>query len=179
MFKPVIGVSKLREIARKLRIQVLVMTTRAGSGNPGGSLSSADIITALYFNKMRHDPENLDWEQRDRFVLSEGHSCPIVYAALAECGYFPKEELKTLRKLGSILQGHPDAKKTPGIEFSTGSLGQGLSHANGIAMALQHENVNSRVYVLMGDGELQEGQVWEASLRKRLLNAELVFPLSA
>ncbi|NYZ78281.1 transketolase, partial [Candidatus Micrarchaeota archaeon] len=155
---------ELSEKARKLRVDILEMTTRAGSGHPGGSLSSAEIITALYFNKMKHDPKNPNWEQRDRFVLSKGHSCPVVYAALAETGYFPREKLKTLRKLGSMLQGHPDAKRTPGAEFSTGSLGLGLSHGNGVAIALRDKGlVDSRVYVLMGDGELQEGQVWEAA----------------
>jgi transketolase len=140
------------------------MTTKAKSGHPGGSLSAADIITALYFHHLRHDPKNPKWEGRDRFILSKGHVCPALYAALARCGYFPREALWTLRQVGSILQGHPDLTKTPGIETSTGSLGQGLSIGVGMALAARLDGKGYRVYVLLGDGEIDEGQVWEAAM---------------
>ena len=130
----------------------------------GGSLSAADIVTALYFSKMRHDPEDPKWSERDRFILSKGHAAPVLYAALALSGYFDKTLLRTLRKLGSPLQGHPCSKILPGVEISTGSLGQGLSIANGIALGLRLDALNSRVYCLLGDGETQEGQVWEAAM---------------
>jgi transketolase len=122
------------------------------------------MITALYFHVMRHDPENPQWEERDRFILSKGHAAPAQYVALAEAGYFPKEDLMMLRRLGSHLQGHPDSKGTPGVEVCTGSLGQGLSMANGMALGLRLDKRSSRVYALLGDGELQEGQVWEAAM---------------
>ncbi|MCP2520912.1 transketolase [Candidatus Aminicenantes bacterium AC-335-A11] len=157
-------IERLRKIAKKLRMNVIKMVTNAGSGHIGGSLSAAEIITALFFKKMRLDPRNPDWEDRDRFILSKGHACPIVYAALAELGYFPEEELFSLRKLGSRLQGHPDRQLTPGIEMSTGSLGQGLSVANGLALGLRLNKRNVKVYVLIGDGESQEGQIWEAAM---------------
>lgn len=157
-------IERLRRIAKKLRMNVLKMVTNAGSGHLGGSLSAAEIITALFFKKMRLNPKNPEWEDRDRFILSKGHACPIVYAALAELGYFPKEELFTLRKLGSRLQGHPDKQLTPGIEMSTGSLGQGLSVANGLALGLRLNRKKVKVYVLIGDGESQEGQIWEAAM---------------
>ena len=157
-------VKRLRKIALQIRRDVLLMTTRAGSGHPGGSLSCAEIIACLYFHQLRYDPENPRWEDRDRFILSKGHSCPAVYAALSMAGFFPREELWTLRKVGSILQGHPDMKKTPGIEASTGSLGQGLSIGIGMALAARLDRRNYRVYVLLGDGELDEGQVWEAAM---------------
>ncbi len=156
--------TELQAMARKLRRQVITMIVAAGSGHPGGSLSAADIITALYFRIMRHDPKNLTWADRDRFILSKGHAAPILYAALAECGYFPQEELLTLRKLGSRLQGHPDRNLTPGVEMSTGSLGQGLSVAVGMALAGKLDSRDYRVYALLGDGECDEGQVWEAAL---------------
>lgn len=140
------------------------MTTRAGSGHPGGSLSAADVIAALYFHHMRHDPRDPKWEDRDRFVLSKGHVCPALYAALAKSGYFPTDTLWTLRKMGSILQGHPDMDKTPGVEASTGSLGQGLSIGVGMALAGRLDHKGYRVYVLLGDGELDEGQNWEAAM---------------
>lgn len=140
------------------------MTTKAGSGHPGGSLSAADIITALYFHHMRYDPENPKWEDRDRFVLSKGHACPALYAALSEAGFFPKDILWTLRKTGSILDGHPDMTKTPGVDASTGNLGIGLSFGLGIALAGRMDKKEYRVYVLLGDGELDEGQVWEAAM---------------
>ncbi|MFQ6082135.1 MAG: transketolase [Candidatus Aminicenantia bacterium] len=157
-------IHKLKKIAKKLRINVLKMITKAGSGHAGGSLSAVEIITALFFNKMKLNPKNPTWPERDRFILSKGHACPIVYAALAELGYFPEEELWTLRQLGSRLQGHPDRLLTPGIEMSTGSLGQGLSVANGLALALKLNGEKSKVYVLVGDGETQEGQIWEAAM---------------
>ena len=150
--------------AREIRRSILIMTTKAGSGHPGGSLSAADIIAALYFHHLRYDAKNPKWEDRDRFVLSKGHACPAVYAALAEAGFFPKEALWTLRKMGSILQGHPDMTITPGIEASTGNLGQGLSFGIGMALAGRLDRKGYRVYVLLGDGELDEGQVWEAAM---------------
>lgn len=139
------------------------MLAKAGSGHPGGSLSSTDIIACLYFEVMRHNPKEPKWQDRDRFHLSKGHCCPAVYAVLALCGYISKEELWTLRKLGSVLQGHPD-KRTPGIEVASGSLGQGLSVALGMALAGRMDNRSYRVYCLMGDGELQEGNIWEAAM---------------
>ncbi len=154
----------LKEKAKILRIEILKMLTEAGSGHTGGSLSAADILTALYFYKMRHNPKDPVWRERDRFILSKGHAAPVLYAALALSGYFDKPLLKTLRKLGSPLQGHPCSKLLPGVEISTGSLGQGLSIANGIAMGLKLDGLLSRVYCLLGDGETQEGQVWEAAM---------------
>jgi len=140
------------------------MLNEAQSGHTGGSLSAVEIITALYFHQMKHDPQNPRWPDRDRFVLSKGHGAPALYAVLARCGYFDASALKTLRKMGSILQGHPDMDVTPGVDISTGSLGQGLSMANGMALALRLDKKPSRVYVLLGDGEIQEGQVWEAAM---------------
>lgn len=154
----------IRETARQMRLDIVDMIAKAGSGHPGGSLSSADIVATLYFGVMNHDPSRPDWPERDRFVLSKGHAAPVLYAALANAGYFGRDHLGTLRQLGSILQGHPDSKKTPGVEVSTGSLGQGLSIANGIALGLRSDGSDSTVYCLMGDGELQEGQVWEAAM---------------
>lgn len=162
MTKP--DMEQLKKHAKQLRLDVLMMLNKAKSGHTGGSLSAADIITALYFYKMRHNPKDVKWPDRDRFVLSKGHAAPIQYAALARCGYFSPKELLTLRKLGTILQGHPDMKCTPGIEVCTGSLGQGLSMANGMALALRLDKKSSRVYTLMGDGEQEEGQVWEAAM---------------
>jgi transketolase len=158
-----------------MRYDIIEMIAEAGSGHPGGSLSAADIIATLYFGVMRHDPARPDWPERDRFVLSKGHAAPVLYAALSEAGYFGREHLPTLRKLGSILQGHPDCKKTPGVEVSTGSLGQGLSISCGIALGLlggerdderarEGGSGRRRVYCLLGDGELQEGQVWEGAM---------------
>ncbi|MFA5311924.1 MAG: transketolase [Methanomassiliicoccales archaeon] len=154
----------LESKANLLRRHVIKMTFEAGSGHPGGSLSSADIVTALFFKIMRHDPKNEKWPERDRFVLSKGHCAPVYYAALAESGYFPTEELHTLRKMSCRLQGHPCKTKTPGVEMSTGSLGQGLSISNGIALAGRMDKRGFHVYCLCGDGELQEGQVWEAAM---------------
>ncbi len=157
-------VAFLKEKARTIRIEILKMLAEAGSGHTGGSLSAADIATALYFYKMRHNPKDPSWKERDRFILSKGHAAPLLYAELALSGYFDMSLLKTLRKVGSPLQGHPCSKRLPGVEISTGSLGQGLSIANGIALGLKMDNSNSRVYCLLGDGEIQEGQVWEAAM---------------
>ncbi|MCD6184018.1 MAG: transketolase, partial [Thermovirga sp.] len=137
---------RLEELARAIRCDIIKMLEAAGSGHPGGSLSAVEIVTALYFEVMRHDPKNPQWEGRDRFILSKGHACPVVYAALAEAGYFPKEELLTLRQFGSRLQGHPDRKKLPGLEASTGSLGQGLSIAAGIALGFKMDGKRNDVY---------------------------------
>ncbi len=155
---------QLKRKANELRLHVIEMTTAAGSGHPGGSLSAADLIAALYFKVMRHDPKNPQWEDRDRFVLSKGHVAPVLYAALAEAGYFPVEDLVTLRKMGSKLQGHPVRGKVPGVEMSTGSLGQGLSMAAGIALAGKIDSKDYYTYCLTGDGELQSGQNWEAAM---------------
>jgi transketolase len=159
-----LSIPDLEKMAKQLRRHVITMIATAGSGHPGGSLSAADIVTALYFKVMRHDPKNPQWPDRDRFVLSKGHAAPILYAALAECGYFPVEELSTLRKLGSRLQGHTDRTLTPGVEMSAGSLGQGLSYGIGMAFAGRLDKRGYRVYVLLGDGECDEGQVWEAAM---------------
>lgn len=154
----------LKEQARIVRIEILKMLTQAGSGHTGGSLSAADIVTALYFYKMRHRPDDPKWLERDRFILSKGHAAPLLYTVLALTGYFDKSLLGTLRKTGSPLQGHPSSKMLQGVEVSTGSLGQGLSIANGIALGLRLDKSRSRVYCLLGDGEIQEGQVWEAAM---------------
>ncbi|HET6514463.1 MAG TPA: transketolase [Thermodesulfovibrionales bacterium] len=150
--------------ARDLRIEILKMLTAAGSGHTGGSLSAVDIVAALYFCKMRHRPDDPSWRERDRFILSKGHAAPLLYAVLALAGYLDKDLLKTLRRVDSPLQGHPSSKLLKGVEVSTGSLGQGLSIANGIALGLKMDGLPSRVYCLMGDGELQEGQIWEAAM---------------
>ena len=152
------------DLAAGLRVDVIKEVYKAGSGHPGGSLSAADIMTALYFNEMNIDPENPDKADRDKFVLSKGHAAPILYAALANKGFFPKEELGNLRNMGSILQGHPNMHNVPGVEMSTGSLGQGISVAVGMALAAKMDNNPGRVYALLGDGELQEGLVWEAAM---------------
>jgi len=157
-------ISFLKEKAKEIRKSIVSMITEAKSGHPGGSLSATDILTALYFSEMNVDPANPKMEGRDRFVLSKGHAAPAIYATLAEKGYFSKDELMTLRKFGSRLQGHPDMKKLPGIEISTGSLGQGLSVANGMALNAKIFDKNYRTYVVLGDGEVQEGQIWEAAM---------------
>ncbi len=162
-----LSTADLENIANKLRLHVVEMTYQAGSGHPGGSLSAADLMAALYFRVMRHDPSNPSWEDRDRFVLSKGHVAPVLYAALAESGYFPVEDLLSLRKLGSPLQGHPVRGKVPGVEMSTGSLGQGLSMACGIALAGKMDGKDYITYCLLGDGELQSGQNWEAAMFAR------------
>lgn len=156
------SVSELKKIAIELRKTAVTMIYEAQSGHPGGALSAADIVTALYFKEMNIDPQNPKWEDRDRFVLSKGHVCPILYAALGKLGYFPKEYLHKLRQEGSILQGHPDMKKCPGIDISTGSLGQGLSCAVGMAIAGKRDQKDYRVFAMLGDGECDEGQIWEA-----------------
>ena len=155
-------VAALQEKARNLRVDIIRTLHRSKSGHTGGSLSVIDLVTDLYYHKMRHNPEDPKWPGRDRFVLSKGHAAPAQYVALADSGYFPKEDLTMLRQLGSHLQGHPDSKGTPGVEVCTGSLGQGLSMANGMALGLRLDKSDSRVYAILGDGELQEGQVWEA-----------------
>jgi len=157
-------IEKLKEIARNVRLTILHMLTQAGSGHTGGSLSAADIAVAIYFSRMNFDPSNPKWEDRDRFILSKGHAAPLLYAIMAEAGYFPKETADTLRTIESPLQGHPCCKRLPGIEVSTGSLGQGLSVANGMALGLRLDNKPARVYCVMGDGEIQEGQIWEAAM---------------
>ncbi|MGI9861388.1 transketolase [Moorella naiadis] len=155
---------KLAATAQRIRRHIISMIGAAGSGHPGGSLSAADIMTALYFKVMRLDPSRPDWTERDRFVLSKGHAAPVLYATLAERGFFPVDKLTTLRHLGSPLQGHPDRKSLPGVEVSTGSLGHGLAVANGMALAGRLDGRDYRVYVLMGDGELEEGMVWEGAM---------------
>ena len=155
---------KREDIANNIRINIIKSVSSAKSGHPGGSLSIADIMTVLYFEKMNIDPTNPKFEDRDRFVLSKGHAAPALYATLAERGYYSKDDLLTLRKFGSKLQGHPDMKKVVGIDMSTGSLGQGLSAANGMALAAKLDNKDYKVYVVIGDGELQEGQIWEAAM---------------
>ncbi|MGI6361673.1 MAG: transketolase [Bacillota bacterium] len=149
---------------KEMRREIISMLSVAGSGHPGGSLSVTDILSVLYFDKMNINPQNPAWSKRDRLVLCKGHAAPALYAALALRGYFPQEELSKLRKLGSNLQGHPDMKKVPGVDMSTGSLGQGLSAACGMAMAARLDNQDYTVYAILGDGETQEGQVWEASM---------------
>jgi transketolase len=155
---------ELRNHARQLRVWCLKMIHKAASGHPGGSLSLAEIVTAFYFKLLNHDPANPLWKERDRFVLSKGHGVPALYAAMAMTGYFPESQLMTLRALGSPLQGHPDRVRLPGIEASTGSLGQGLSIAQGLALGLRLDKIPAMVYCVMGDGEIQEGQVWEAAM---------------
>ena len=159
-----LSVKEMEAVAKKLRRHIIMMTGKAGSGHPGGSLSSVEIVTSLYFNLLRHNPEDPHWPDRDRFILSKGHAAPLLYAVLAECGYFPVEELLTLRQLGSNLQGHCDCTVTPGVEMTAGSLGQGLSFAVGVALAGRLDSQAYKVYVLLGDGECDEGQVWEAAM---------------
>ena len=156
--------TQLQQIARTVRQDIIRQVYCAGSGHPGGSLSAADLLTALYFSEMRIDPAMPDMAGRDRFVLSKGHAAPALYACLAERGFFPKEDLVTLRKIGSRLQGHPSMKMLPGVEMSTGSLGQGISAAVGMALAGKLDESSGRIYTLLGDGELQEGIVWEAAM---------------
>lgn len=156
-------IEELEARARQVRRLVIQMLAKAASGHPGGSLSAADLVTALYANVLRFDPANPRWPQRDRFHMSKGHCCPVWYAVLAMHGFFPQEELFTLRQRGSILQGHPD-RKTPGVESASGSLGQGLAIALGMSLAARIDKLDYRVYCLLGDGELQEGSVWEAAM---------------
>jgi len=157
-------VAELEKIAKKLRYDIVMMIGAGKPGHLGGSCSIAEIIAVLYFHKMRHDPKNPKWPDRDRLLLSKGHAALTQYAALAECGYFPKEKLSTLKELGTILQGHPEMLRVPGIEANTGSLGQGLSISCGIALAGKVDKKDYHVYCVVGDGEIAEGQIWEASM---------------
>jgi len=155
---------ELAEIAKKIRRHIIEMIGEAKSGHPGGSLSAVETLVTLYWDVMRHDPAKPKWPARDRFILSKGHAAPVLYAVMAECGYCPVDELKTLRKMGSIYQGHPDVRFLPALEASTGSLGQGLSLALGMGSAFKLDGLDSRAYVMLGDGESQEGQIWEAAM---------------
>lgn len=158
------NIEDLKMKAKKIRKDIIEEVYNANSGHPGGSLSIADILAVLYFNELRIDEKNPRWEERDRLVLSKGHCSPALYAALAERGFFDKEDLKSFRKIESNLQGHPDLNKVPGVDMTSGSLGQGLSIANGMAIAGKMDNKNYRVYTILGDGEIEEGQIWEAAM---------------
>ncbi len=158
------SIAEMEAVAKRLRRHIITMTGKAGSGHPGGSLSAVEILTSLYFKVMQHKPSDPHWADRDRFILSKGHAAPLLYATLAECGYFPVAELLTLRQMDSRLQGHTDRTITPGVEMSAGALGQGLSFALGVALAGRLNSQGYRVYVLLGDGECDEGQVWEAAM---------------
>ncbi len=158
------NVAELQAVARTTRRQIIEMLTAAKSGHPGGSLSAVEILVTLYFDVLRHDPANPTWPDRDRFLLSKGHACPVLYSLMAQCGYTPADQLHTLRKLGSIYQGHPDVRYIPALEASTGSLGQGLSIGLGMALAAKLDGRPTRTFVVFGDGEIQEGQVWEAAM---------------
>ncbi len=162
--KPTKSLEELQAIAKTVRRDIVEMIGAAKSGHPGGSLSAVEILTTLFFDVMRHDPSNPAWEDRDRVILSKGHAAPVLYSVLAECGYTPKDELNTLRKLGSPYQGHPDKRFLPVLEASTGSLGQGLSIGLGMALAARLDARPFRTYVILGDGEIQEGQIWEAAM---------------
>lgn len=157
-------INELNRIARKLRKDVIISIGIGVAGHIGGSNSAADIVAALYFYKMKYDPKNPQMEDRDRFLLSKGHVAILQYAALAEAGFFPVEDLRTTKAIGSYLQGHPDVRKTPGIEAGTGSLGQGLSIGLGMALGMKADNISRKIYVLVGDGEIAEGQIWEAAM---------------
>jgi transketolase len=172
VFSLTASVAEMEAVAKRLRRHIITMVGKAGSGHPGGSLSAVEIVTALYFKMMRHKPLDPQWPDRDRFVLSKGHAAPVLYAALAECGYFPVKELLTLRQMDSRLQGHTDRTITPGVEMSAGSLGQGLSFALGAALAGRIDEQDYRVYVLLGDGECNEGQVWEAAMATAHYNVD-------
>jgi transketolase len=169
-------VVQLAAIAKRMRRTVIEMITEAGSGHPGGSLSAAEIVVTMFFDVLRHDPGNPQWPDRDRFILSKGHCCPILYAVMAECGYCPKDQLMSLRKLGSIYQGHPDVRFLPALEASTGSLGLGLSLGLGMSLAARlnqgKPGGQSRSYVVLGDGEIQEGQVWESAMAAAFLRVD-------
>ncbi len=154
----------LAQICRQVRRHIVTMTGAAKSGHPGGSLSATEIVVTLFWDVMRHDPANPKWPERDRFILSKGHAAPVLYAAMAECGYTPVDTLNTLRKLGSIYQGHPDVRFIPSLEASTGSLGEGISLGLGMSLAARLDKSPSRTYVVVGDGEIQEGQIWEAAM---------------
>ena len=158
------NVGELQTISKRMRREIVEMITHAKSGHPGGSLSAVEILVTLFFDVMRHDPENPKWPDRDHFILSKGHAAPVLYAVMAECGYTPKDQLNTLRKLGSIYQGHPDVRFIPALEASTGSLGEGLSIGIGMSLAARLDQRPSRTYVVLGDGEIQEGQIWESAM---------------
>ena len=164
VFSSSASIDEMKAVAKRLRRHIITMIGKAGSGHPGGSLSAVEIVTVLYFKLLRHMPSDPQWSDRDRFILSKGHAAPLLYAVLAECGYFPLSELSTLRQLGSRLQGHADRTITPGVEMTAGSLGQGLSFALGVALAGRLSSQDYRVYVLLGDGECDEGQVWEGAM---------------
>jgi len=164
VFSSSASIEEMKAMAKRLRRHIITMTGKAGSGHPGGSLSAVEIVTALYFKRLRHKPLDPHWSDRDRFILSKGHAAPLLYATLAECGYFPIDKLITLRQLDSYLQGHTDRTATPGVEMSAGALGQGLSFAIGVALAGRLNSQKYRVYVLLGDGECDEGQVWEGAM---------------
>src|SRR5436305_8186225 len=158
------NLAELQAIAKRVRREIVQMIGEAKSGHPGGSLSAVEILTTLYFDVMRHDPSNPKWPDRDRFILSKGHAAPVLYSVLAQCGYTPEDELKNLRKMGSIYQGHPDVRFIPALEGSTGSLGQGLSLGIGMGLAARLDGKVFKTYVVLGDGESQEGQIWEAAM---------------
>lgn len=158
------SLAELKQVAQRMRINIVKMIGAAGSGHPGGSLSEVELLVALYFRVMRHDPKNAQWPDRDRFILSKGHGCPALYAVFAECGYIDPALLPSLRKLGSPLQGHPDKRMLPILEASTGSLGQGLSIGIGTALAAKLDKNSYHTFVMVGDGEIEEGQIWEAAM---------------
>lgn len=167
-----LSLPEMEAMARQIRRHIITMIGKAGSGHPGGSLSGVEILTTLYFGLMRHNPKDPQWPERDRFILSKGHAAPVLYATLAESGYFPLEQLSTLRQLDSCLQGHTDRTLTPGVEMSAGSLGQGLSFALGVSLAARLNSAAYRTYVLLGDGECDEGQVWEAAMASAHFKAD-------
>lgn len=171
------NVAELQAIAKQVRRDIVTMITAAKSGHPGGSLSAVEILVTLYFDKMQHDPAKPDWPERDHFILSKGHAAPVLYSVLAACGYTPKDELNNLRKLGSIYQGHPDVRFIPMLDASTGSLGQGLSYALGMGAAVKLDGKKSRIYCVLGDGEIQEGQIWEAAMFGAFHNVTNVVPI--
>ncbi len=158
------SIEELRAITKTIRRNIITMIAEAKSGHPGGSLSAVEILVTLYYDVMNHDPSNPAWEDRDRFIMSKGHAAPVLYATFAELGYTPADQLNTLRKMGSIYQGHPDRRYIPALEASTGSLGQGISIGLGMALAARLDGKQYRTYVLLGDGEIQEGQIWEAAM---------------
>lgn len=167
----------LRQKSQQIRRSILEMVHRANSGHVGGSLGATELVVALYYHLMKHDPQRPDWPERDRFILSKGHCTPVIYSVLADCGYFPKEDLNTFRTPGSHLQGHPYQPKTPGIEATTGSLAIGFSTGLGMAMAAKHKGESQHYYIILGDGEIQEGEVWEAAMfaNKYKLNNVIAF----
>ena len=169
-----VTVDSLQSVARQVRRNIVRMLSKSQSGHPGGSLSAVELLVSLYFSILRHKPENPEWPDRDRFILSKGHATPVLYSILAEAGYFPREELLTFRQLGSRLQGHVDRDSTPGVEMSGGSLGMGLSFGLGVALAARLDEKDFNVFVMMGDGECEEGQVWEAAMAAAHFNLNRV-----